>query len=107
VTTTSPVSGGTGFAVSANVTATFSEAMTASTLTTTTVTLAPSANLAAVVAGAVTYTAATNTVTLNPMANLANNTAYTATIKSGASGAKDAAGNPLASNKVWTFTTAP
>ena len=32
-------------------------------------------------------------------------TLYTATIKGGAAGAKDLAGNPLAADMVWTFTT--
>ena len=52
-----------------------------------------------------TYDAATRTVTLTPTSPLANLTLYTATVKSGASGVKDAAGNPLASDVVWTFTT--
>src|SRR4029077_6124823 len=38
-----------------------------------------------------------------PSSNLALNTLYTATITTGA---QDASGNPLASNFVWTFTTA-
>ena len=46
-----------------------------------------------------------DTVTLNPTANLATSTLYTATIKGGAAGVKDLAGNPLAADKVWTFTT--
>jgi hypothetical protein len=44
------------------------------------------------------------TATFAPSANLATNTVFTATVTTGA---KDVAGNPLASNKVWTFTTAP
>ena len=44
-------------------------------------------------------------MTLTPTTPLANLTIYTATVKSGASGVKDAAGNPLASDVVWTFTT--
>ena len=92
VTATSPVAGATGVAVTANVTATFSEAMNAATLTTTTVTLVPQGSTTPV-AATVTYAAATNTVTLNPTANLATNTLYTATIKGGAAGAKDVAGN--------------
>ena len=35
-------------------------------------------------------------MTLDPTANLATSTLYTATIKGGAAGAKDLAGNPLA-----------
>jgi hypothetical protein len=37
--------------------------------------------------------------------NLNPNAKYTATIKGGSSGVKNAAGNPLASDKVWSFTT--
>ena len=80
------------------VTATFSEAMNASTITVDTFTVVGS-------------TAATGTVTLNPAgttaiftpsANLSINTLYTATITTGS---KDLDGNPLASAYVWTFTT--
>ena len=92
VTATSPVANATGVAVSTNVTATFSEAMNAATLTTTTVTLVPQGSTTPV-AATVTYAAATNTVTLNPTSNLATNTVYTATIKGGTAGAKDVAGN--------------
>jgi hypothetical protein len=45
--------------------------------------------------------------TLNPNADLAAGTTYTATIKGGSSGVKDVAGNALATDKTWTFTTAP
>jgi hypothetical protein len=56
----------------------------------------------AAVAGTVTYNSATNTATFTPTAALANNTGYTATITTAA---KDLAGNQLAANKVWAFTT--
>jgi len=54
--------------------------------------------------GAVTglVTCAGNTATFTPAAPLASNTLYTATITTGAA---DLAGNVLAVNKVWTFTT--
>jgi hypothetical protein len=52
----------------------------------------------------VTYSG--NVATLNPTSDLAAGTTYTATIKGGSSGVKDAAGNALASDKTWTFTTA-
>ena len=42
------------------------------------------------------------TATFTPNSSLATNTTYTATI---AAGVVDLAGNPLASNFVWTFTT--
>ena len=104
VTATSPVTNAIGVAVGANVTATFSEAMTASTLTTTTVTLVPQGSTTPV-AATVTYAAATNTVTLDPTSNLVSNTGYTATIKGGASGAKDVGGTAMSADKVWSFTT--
>jgi 3-phytase len=42
---------------------------------------------------------------LNPGANLRAGTTYTATIEGGSNGVKDGAGNELASDKTWTFTT--
>jgi glucose/arabinose dehydrogenase len=104
VTTVSPVAGATGVAVGANVTGTFSEAMNAATLTTTTVTLAPQGSPTPV-AATVTYAAATGVVTLDPTPALAANTLYTATIKGGASGVKDVAGNAMAADRVWSFRT--
>ncbi|MFC0485625.1 CBM96 family carbohydrate-binding protein [Pseudarthrobacter scleromae] len=103
VTGTSPVDGATGTAVSTNVTATFSEAMNTSTITSDTFTLktGPTA-----VSAAVTYSGTGNTATLNPGTDLAAGTTYTATVKGGSTGVKDAAGNALASDKTWTFTTA-
>jgi hypothetical protein len=98
VISTVPVDAATGVAVSANITATFSEGMDAATITATTFTLKQGS---AAVAGSVTYSG--TTATFNPTANLANSTVYTATITTGA---KDAAGNAMAAAEVWTFTTA-
>ncbi|MFF2346171.1 Ig-like domain-containing protein [Pseudarthrobacter sp. NPDC058119] len=105
VTATSPASGSTGVTAAANVTATFSEAMNASTVTPSTFTL--QAGTSAPVAAAVSYDSATNVATLNPNADLAAATVYTATVKGGSSGVKDGAGNALAADRTWTFTTAP
>ena len=44
-------------------------------------------------------------ITLTPSAALANATTYTVTIKGGASGVKDLAGNALANDYNWSFTT--
>jgi hypothetical protein len=57
------------------------------------------------VTSTVSYNTATNVVTLTPSAALAASTAYTATITGGSSGVKDVAGNALAANFVWSFTT--
>jgi glucose/arabinose dehydrogenase/endonuclease YncB( thermonuclease family) len=103
VSTVAPAEGATGVTVTANVTATLSEPMDPATLTTSTVTLAQGATT---VPAAVSYDGPSRTVTLDPSASLAAGTAYTATVKGGANGAKDVAGNPLAADKVWSFTTA-
>ena len=103
VTATSPAAGATGVAVTANVTGSFSEAMNASTVTSGTFTLTAGATP---VPAAVTYNSTNNVATLNPSADLAAGTTYTATIKGGATGVKDAAGNALAADRTWTFTTA-
>jgi len=86
------------------VTATFSEAMNASTITTGTFVLRNPSN--AVVAATVSYNATTRVATLDPSQPLSGSTTYTATITGGSAGVKDAAGNPLANNVVWSFTTA-
>src|SRR5437660_8169198 len=50
-----------------------------------------------------TFAYSSMTATLNPVTNLAPNSVYTATITTGA---RDLAGNALAANLVWNFTTA-
>jgi hypothetical protein len=104
VTATQPADNATGVSTSANVTATFSEAMDPASITTSTITLRDPANNA--VPASVSYDSASRTATLDPTSTLSNSTAYTATIKSGSSGVKDSAGNPLATDRTWTFTTA-
>jgi len=94
------VTPGNGVCPSTVVTATFSEAMNPATINTTTFTLTTGTPPVAV-AGAVTYAASTATFT--PTSALAVSTLYTATITTGA---QDLNGDALASNKVWTFTTA-
>ncbi|WP_242703671.1 Ig-like domain-containing protein [Arthrobacter sp. D5-1] len=103
VTATSPAAGATGVAVGTDVTGSFSEAMNASTITPATFTLTTGTTT---VPAAVTYNGTDKVATLNPGTDLAAGTTYTATIKGGAGGVKDAAGNALASDKTWTFTTA-
>ncbi|MBW4037758.1 MAG: Ig-like domain-containing protein, partial [Acidobacteria bacterium] len=81
--------------------ATFSEAMTASTIDSNTFTLTGPG--AAAVTGTVTYTASGSVATFTPKTNLAYSTMYTATVTTGVTGLTGAA---MASNFVWTFTTA-
>jgi hypothetical protein len=52
----------------------------------------------------VSYDAGTKVATFTPPSSLATNTVYTATVTTGV---KDAAGNAMAANKVWAFTTVP
>src|SRR5215207_49632 len=104
VTDVAPADGATGVAGTTNVEATFSEAMDENSVET-------AGNFTLVkqgttpVAATVSYDPATNKATLNPNTDLEAGVTYTATVKGGANGVKDAAGNPLAADKVWTFTT--
>ncbi|WP_115788316.1 DUF7594 domain-containing protein [Arthrobacter silvisoli] len=101
VTGSSPAAGATDVAVTANVTGSFSEEMDPSTVTTNTFTLTAGTTT---VPAAVTYNS--TVATLVPSADLAAGTSYTATIRGGSGGVKDVAGNALATDKTWTFTTA-
>jgi hypothetical protein len=103
VTATSPASGATGVARTVNATATFSEAMDASTVNASTFELRNAAGQ--LVAGAVSYSVSNRRATLNPTSTLGALATYTATVKGGASGVKDVAGNPLAANVTWSFST--
>jgi WD40 repeat protein len=103
VTAITPSNNATGVSTSLSVTATFSEAMDATTINTNTFELqGPNATL---VAATVSYNAATRTATLTPSSPLATNTTYTTTVKGGGTGVKDLAGNALAQNYTWSFTT--
>ena len=101
VISAAPPNGSSGICPSTLVVATFSEAMKASTINTTTFTLTAPGPIS--VTGTVTYVASSDVATFTPSSALALNTLYTATITTGA---QDLAGDPLASNYVWTFTTA-
>ncbi|MQA31305.1 MAG: DUF4082 domain-containing protein, partial [Luteitalea sp.] len=103
MTAVTPSNGASGVALNTSVTATFSEAMTATTINGSSVELRNSGG--ALVSSSVTYSAATRTVTLQPATALAYSSTYTATVKGGTSGVKDAAGNALAGNVTWAFTT--
>ena len=94
VTSTSPASGASGVALSATVNATFSEALDPATVTSGTFELHDPSN--GLVAATVSYDAANLRATLQPTSSLGSSTAYTATLKGGASGIKDIAGNALA-----------
>ena len=98
VSSVEPVASAVDVALDANVTATFSEVMDSGTISSTTFTLTGPGTTE--VAGVVSYTG--STATFNPAASLLGSTLYTATVTTGA---EDLAGNALAANHVWTFTT--
>jgi hypothetical protein len=104
VTTVTPLNKATGVAINTRiVTAAFTRAMDAGTLTPATFTLAcPAAT--PVTGTTVIYIAAGNVarLALPAATNLPSNTVCTATVTTGA---KDTAGIALASNFAWTFTT--
>jgi WD40 repeat protein len=104
VTATAPSNGATAVSPGTAATATFSEPLSAATVSGSTFELRDASNT--LVAATVTYDAATNTAKLQPGASLAYATTYTAKVKGGASGVTDLAGNPLASDVTWSFTTA-
>lgn len=96
VTSTTPADLLAGVPINRTVNATFSEDMDSSTITSTTFTLTAGAP----VSGSVSY--AGTTATFTPSGNLAPSTVHTATVTTAV---KDLAGNFLAVNHVWTFTT--
>lgn len=96
VTLVNPADLAANVATTSAVNATFSEAMDPLTISTSSFTVGG-------VTGTVAFNAATRIATFTPSANLAANTTYTATVTTAT---KDLAGNALAVNKVWSFTTA-
>ena len=99
----SPGSGVEGVAVATRVTASFSEEMNAATIDTITFTLRDASNQ--LVSASVDYDVVTRRATLTPAELLSVEMAYTATIAGGGGGVEDVAGNPLATNYSWVFTT--
>jgi alpha-tubulin suppressor-like RCC1 family protein len=95
-----PANGASDIPVGDALSVTFSEAMNASTITTTSFTLVDADSNA--VSGALSYNAGTNTATFTPAVTLATNTTFTATVMTAVT---DVAGNALAANYSWSFTT--
>ena len=91
-----PANNTVDLAVNTTITATFSEAMNSSTITTDTFLVSGSGNIS----GTVTYSGTTATFT--PTTNLDYGKTYTATITTGA---KDYARNALQTDYTWSFTT--
>jgi hypothetical protein len=91
--------------VGANVIVTFSETMDAATVNGSTIELRRSPN--ELVAANVSYDAASFTATLDPTVSLAEGVTYTAKVRGGGTDprVKDLAGNALAADFSWSFTT--
>lgn len=99
VTSMTPVNMATQVLISTNISAQFSEAMDASSINLQSVVLRAGTQI---VAGTVSLDAANNTAIFTPTAALTSSTDYTMTVTTGAS---SAAGQALASDFVWRFTT--
>lgn len=95
VTSTNPANGATDVDVNEAITATFSEAMNASTIGTSTFKINGGT-------GTVSYNSATSEATFTPTPSLQHVTTYTATIDRCV---EDLAGNKMASDYSWSFTT--
>jgi hypothetical protein len=102
VLSTVPANGAIGIATTTAVTAVFSEPLSTATVNGTNVYLR--AGVTAIPA-TISYTAGSTTVNLIPSSALASETLYTVTLKGGSGGLTDVAGNALATDYSWTFTT--
>ncbi|MFP5365198.1 MAG: DUF4082 domain-containing protein [Thermoleophilia bacterium] len=102
VTSVTPADGAADVVTSTRPTVTFDEPLNPSTVTTSTFTLASGAST---ITAGVSYDESTRTATLTPSAPLALGTTFTATVKGGSAGMQDVAGNPLAADRSWTFST--
>ncbi|RIK35198.1 MAG: hypothetical protein DCC55_31060, partial [Chloroflexi bacterium] len=106
VTSVTPPAGSVNVAAGANITVIFDEPMDAATINATTIQLRDAANT--VVPASVSYNAANRTATLDPTDLLLSSTTYTALVRGGSTDprVKDVAGNALANDFTWSFTTA-
>ena len=105
VNSTSPSNGVTNAGIGTSITATFSEAIDPATINANTFVLQDSTN--AVVPATVSYDAASRTATLQPSNALTAGTTYRATLIGSTTQPRiqDLAGNALAANFTWSFTT--
>jgi hypothetical protein len=96
VISTVPVNGAINVSTGTKIQAIFSEAMDATTITTSTFTVSGG------VTGTVTFDTSTNTATFTPSSGLGQSTTYTATITTGV---RDPSGDSPAADFTWSFTT--
>jgi hypothetical protein len=100
VVSTNPANNAKGVCLNATINATFSTAMDPATINTATFTVTAGG---LPVTGTISLDVTGTIATFTPLSNLAPSTSYIATITTGVT---DLAGNALASDDVWTFTTA-
>lgn len=104
VTNISPADASMGLCLTKTVSATFGKPMDAATIDTTTFVVTDNGTA---VPGIVTYDASSMVASFTPSApaGFAPSKPFVVTVKSGSSGVKDLAGNALAADRVWGFTT--
>ncbi|MDX2302057.1 MAG: DUF4082 domain-containing protein [Microscillaceae bacterium] len=105
ITSVSPIENAGNISIGTSITATFNEAMDAATINSNTFELRNGSG--SLVSASVSYNPTNLSATLTPNAVLNYSTNYTVQIKGESTGAavKDLAGNALAVNFNWTFTT--
>jgi len=105
VTARSPAPGATNVVLASPLTVTFSESMDPTTINSNTLQLRTAGNV--LVPATVSYNTSTRVATLTPSSALAPTSQYTMTVRGGTTDprVKDVAGNAMASNDQWTFTT--
>jgi hypothetical protein len=104
VVSTIPLDNQADVSITGNIQAKFSEGMDDATINGNNFELRDASNNL-VPAAAVSYDAGTRTATIDPTSFLTNSTTYTATVIGGTGGVADLAGNEMAANYSWTFTT--
>ncbi len=104
VVSATPANNATGVAITTTITAEFTEPLSAASVTGTSVFLQ---NGIVPVPATLSYTPGSTTITLTPLSPLSEKTVYTVTLKGGVGADRilDAAGNALAADYVWSFTT--
>jgi hypothetical protein len=103
VLNTIPADGATQVPVSSLISATFSEPMSSPTINENTFTIRRADDESTMIKGALSLSPDSKTAIFDPDQDFSPNTKYIAEISTGA---KDLAGNALASTKRWSFTTA-
>jgi hypothetical protein len=104
VVSTVPSAGAVGVGVAQDVRATFSKPLDPASVGAASFALREAGG--ALVPATVTYEAAASRAVLRPASLLAYSATYTATVVGGPDGVRDLAGQPLAEDLAWSFTTA-